>query len=207
MTDRADKKKAVAIKVPAKDPKHKDGAGDDGDGSSKPAVNGAGKASGGDKGSGKKRGKGGKDVVEPEELSEEDKALKEGLELAVTRVEDTEPGIGELVVRARRYPLCIFHTYDRLSPRTNVYFTIHLPNVGQISMWFIQRLEHCKTCALVVQCSGISATSMVISGFVLSYVWYVFFYVSCSSHAAKCDRNGQTGTAPLNYRRTRPITG
>ncbi|CAN0372878.1 unnamed protein product, partial [Ectocarpus sp. 13 AM-2016] len=34
-----------------------------------------------------------KGVLEPEELSEEDKALKDGLELAVTRVGDKEPGI------------------------------------------------------------------------------------------------------------------
>ncbi|CAM9927372.1 unnamed protein product, partial [Hapterophycus canaliculatus] len=62
-----DKKKAVSIMVPSKDPKEKkDGDGGDG---------------GGDK-------EGGKDILEPEELSEEDKALKEGLELAVTRVDD-----------------------------------------------------------------------------------------------------------------------
>lgn len=100
MADPSGEKKAVTIKVPAKDPKHKDGAGGDdksggnGDGSSKTAANGVGDTSGGGKGGGKKGGKSGKDAVEPEELSEEDKALKEGLELAVARVEDSEPGIG-----------------------------------------------------------------------------------------------------------------
>lgn len=99
MADPSGEKKAVTIKVPAKDPKHKDGAGGDdksggnGDGSSKTAANGVGDTSGGGKGGGKKGGKSGKDAVEPEELSEEDKALKEGLELAVARVEDSEPGI------------------------------------------------------------------------------------------------------------------
>lgn len=93
MADPADKK-AVSITVPSKDPK-KDKEGDKkGDGSGT-TLDGAGlDAGGGDKG-GKKTKGGLKDVLEPEELSEEDKALKEGLELAVTRVDDAEPGIGE----------------------------------------------------------------------------------------------------------------
>lgn len=91
-----DDKKAVSITVPSKDPKKKDGDKDGGDGDKEvttlDGVGGGGAADGGPK----KKTKGGKDsILEPEELSDEDKALKEGLELAVTRVDDTEPGIGE----------------------------------------------------------------------------------------------------------------
>lgn len=91
-------KKAVSILVPSKDPKKKkDGDKGGKDNGEVPALGGVGvPGTGNSKGAGKggKKGKGGKDAVEPEELSEEDKALKEGLELAVTRVEDVEPGIG-----------------------------------------------------------------------------------------------------------------
>lgn len=94
-------KKPVAIPVPSKDPKKSEEAADGGGGAGGeedvPTMNGSSgeEAKPGAKQGGKKGGKGGKDVVEPEELSEEDKALKEGLELAVARVEDPEPGIGE----------------------------------------------------------------------------------------------------------------
>lgn len=104
MSDPAEKK-AVSIKVPSKDPERKDdtgkdgAGGGDGDGNKLPTMNGA-SGSGDSSQSGPKKGtkkalKGGKDAPEPEELSEEDKALKEGLELAVARVEDPEPGIGK----------------------------------------------------------------------------------------------------------------
>lgn len=89
--------------VPSKEPKEKkDGDGGGGGGDKEvPSLDGV-SAGGGDgsKGAPKKKGKtkGGKDILEPEELSEEDKALKEGLELAVTRVDDKEPGIGEHAV-------------------------------------------------------------------------------------------------------------
>lgn len=102
----ADKKKAVSILVPSKDPKEKkDGDGGGGGGDKEvPSLDGVGVGGAGDanKGAPKKKGKtkGGKDILEPEELSEEDKALKEGLELAVTRVDDKEPGIGESIVPA-----------------------------------------------------------------------------------------------------------
>lgn len=91
-------KKAVRIAVPSKDGKEAGkeegkeppGGGDQG------LPNGGGVTTprGGKKSNKNKDGK----LLpnEPEELSEEDKALKEGLELAVTRVGDTEPGIGEL---------------------------------------------------------------------------------------------------------------
>lgn len=96
-------KKAVSIVVPSKDPKErKDGDKGRKDNGDVPALDGVGvPSSGNSKGVGKggKKGKGGKDAVEPEELSEEDKALKEGLELAVTRVEDVEPGIGMFYLR------------------------------------------------------------------------------------------------------------
>lgn len=91
-------KKPVAIKVPSKDSeKKKDDGAEDGGDKGLPSMNGdSGKGEGVKSGAkGKKGSKGGKDVVEPEELSEEDKALKEGLELAITRVEDSEHGIGE----------------------------------------------------------------------------------------------------------------
>lgn len=97
MADPADKN-AVKIMVPSKDKKDdKDKKGGGGDkGGEVPTLDGVG-VEGGDGGAKKgkkKKTKGGKDIVEPEELSEEDKALKEGLELAVTRVDDPEPGIG-----------------------------------------------------------------------------------------------------------------
>ena len=96
-----DKKKAVSITVPSKDPKKddgdKNGAGGDGNKDKEvTTLDGVGSGAGGDADKKKKKkAKGGKDILEPEELSEEDKALKEGLELAVTRVDDSEPGIGE----------------------------------------------------------------------------------------------------------------
>lgn len=93
MTD----KKAVSITVPSKDPKKDKKDGDkDKDKKEVTTLDGVG-GGGGDADKKKKKGttKGGKDILEPEELSEEDKALKEGLELAVTRVDDSEPGIGE----------------------------------------------------------------------------------------------------------------
>lgn len=97
-----DKKKAVSITVPSKDPKKDDGKkdGGGGNGGDKEVTTldgvGDGVVGGGDGDKKKKKKtKGGKDILEPEELSEEDKALKEGLELAVTRVDDSEPGIGE----------------------------------------------------------------------------------------------------------------
>ncbi|CAB1108308.1 unnamed protein product [Ectocarpus sp. CCAP 1310/34] len=89
-------KKAVSIMVPSKDPKKKDG--DDKDGGDKKKEGGVTTTLDGVSGDGgkktKKTAKGGsKGVLEPEELSEEDKALKDGLELAVMRVGDKEPGI------------------------------------------------------------------------------------------------------------------
>eukprot|EP00903_Cladosiphon_okamuranus_P015551 g14356.t1 len=87
-----EKKKTVSIMVPSKDPEKddgKDGAGGNGD-KDRDVTTLDGFGGGADK---KKNTKGGKDILEPEELSEEDKALKEGLELAVTRVDDSEPGI------------------------------------------------------------------------------------------------------------------
>lgn len=95
MTD--EKKKAVSIMVPSKDPKKKDGDKDGGGGGGDKEVttlDGVGGAGGGDGDQKKKKTKGKDGILEPEELSDEDKALKEGLELAVTRVDDTEPGIG-----------------------------------------------------------------------------------------------------------------
>ncbi|CAN0042257.1 unnamed protein product, partial [Ectocarpus fasciculatus] len=91
-----EKKKAVSITVPSKDPKKKDGDDKDGGGDKKGGVATTLDGVGGD--DGKKKTKktakaGSKGILEPEELSEEDKALKEGLELAVTRVDDKEPGI------------------------------------------------------------------------------------------------------------------
>lgn len=96
MADRAEKS-TVTIKVPSKDPKQKGGADapDGDDGVDKDYLNFGGETSDRKEKTFKKGRKGGKDTAEPEELSEEDKALKEGLELAVTRVEDTELGIGE----------------------------------------------------------------------------------------------------------------
>lgn len=89
-------KKPVTIAVPSKDPpekkkdkdKDQDGGRDNG---GLPGATGSGSKSTKEKAKGK--GKVAKD--EPEELSEEDKALKEGLELAVMRADDPEPGIGE----------------------------------------------------------------------------------------------------------------
>ncbi|CAM9204623.1 unnamed protein product, partial [Choristocarpus tenellus] len=87
MPDSGDDKKAVSIKVPSKDPAGKDPAlGDD-------KGNASEKDSGAKGGPKKGVGKDGNPGVEEEELSEEDKALKEGLELAVARVEDPEHGI------------------------------------------------------------------------------------------------------------------
>jgi len=90
-----DDKKAVSIMVPSKDPKKKDGDKDGGGGDKEvttlDGVGGGGAADGDPK---TKKSKGKDSILEPEELSDEDKALKEGLELAVTRVDDTEPGIG-----------------------------------------------------------------------------------------------------------------
>lgn len=98
----SEKKKAVSIMVPSKEPKKgdgKDGAGGDGNKDKEViTLDGVGGAGGDADKKKKKKAKGGKDILEPEELSEEDKALKEGLELAVTRVDDSEPGIGEFVV-------------------------------------------------------------------------------------------------------------
>lgn len=94
-----DNKKAVSIMVPSKDSKKddKDKGGGGGDGSKEvTTLDGIDAGGGGGAKKKKKKTKGGKDILEPEELSEEDKALKEGLELAVTRVDDSEPGIGEL---------------------------------------------------------------------------------------------------------------
>ncbi|CAM9663790.1 unnamed protein product, partial [Ectocarpus sp. 6 AP-2014] len=91
-----DKKKAVSIMVPSKDPKKKDGDDkDDGDKKKEGGVTTTLDGVGGDGGKKKKKTAkaGTKGVLEPEELSEEDKALKDGLELAVTRVDDKEPGI------------------------------------------------------------------------------------------------------------------
>lgn len=94
MTDPSGKK-AVKIMVPSKDKDPKDKKGGDDGGKEVPTLDGVeGGEGGGGLKKGKKKTKGGKDIVEPEELSEEDKALKEGLELAVTRVDDPEPGIG-----------------------------------------------------------------------------------------------------------------
>lgn len=87
------KKKAVSIMVPSKDPKKKDGDDKKKEGGVTTTLDGVG-GDGGKKT--KKTAKAGtKGVLEPEELSEEDKALKDGLELAVTRVDDKQPGIGE----------------------------------------------------------------------------------------------------------------
>lgn len=89
-----EKKKAVSITVPSKDPKKKDGDDEKKKGGVATTLDGVGGGDG--KKTTKKTAKGGsKGVLEPEELSEEDTALKEGLELAVTRVNDKEPGIGE----------------------------------------------------------------------------------------------------------------
>lgn len=96
-----DEKKAVSIMVPSKDPKKddKDKDGDKDKDKEVTTLDGVGGAAGdADKTKKKKKTKGGKDILEPEELSEEDKALKEGLELAVTRVDDSEPGIGEVLL-------------------------------------------------------------------------------------------------------------
>ncbi|CAM9429485.1 unnamed protein product [Ectocarpus sp. 12 AP-2014] len=87
-------KKAVSITVPSKDPKKKDGDDKDGGDKKKGGVTTTLDGIGGDGGKKTKKTKAGtKGVLEPEELSEEDKALKDGLELAVTRVGDKEPGI------------------------------------------------------------------------------------------------------------------
>ncbi len=102
-----DDKKAVSIMVPSKDPKKKDGDKDGGDGDKEVTTLDGGGGGGAADGEPKKKTKGGKDsILEPEELSDEDKALKEGLELAVTRVDDTEPGIGESCRRAWRCCCC-----------------------------------------------------------------------------------------------------
>lgn len=93
MSDPVDKK-SVKIAVPSKDPpekkkdKDQDGGRENG---GLPGTTGSGSKSAKEKVKGK--GKVAKD--EPEELSEEDKSLKEGLELAVMRADDPEPGIGE----------------------------------------------------------------------------------------------------------------
>ena len=115
MADPADKK-AVKIMVPSKDKDTKDkkGGGDDG-GGEVPTLDGVGfdGGDGGAKKGKKKKTKGGKDIMEPEELSEEDKALKEGLELAVTRVDDPEPGIGGFQMSDMpRSPFEMFYLVD-----------------------------------------------------------------------------------------------
>ena len=56
-------------------------------------VNSTDKKSGDSTGSGKKSNNNGKDGKEKEELSEEDIALKEGLELAVSRLKESDPEI------------------------------------------------------------------------------------------------------------------
>eukprot|EP00611_Tribonema_gayanum_P029823 TRINITY_DN8105_c0_g1_i1.p1 TRINITY_DN8105_c0_g1~~TRINITY_DN8105_c0_g1_i1.p1 ORF type:complete len:485 (+),score=197.98 TRINITY_DN8105_c0_g1_i1:248-1702(+) len=84
-------KQAVSIKVPAKDPKKPDDGG-------KPLDKKEEQPQDEKATKGKEKGKKEKKTGEPEELSEEDRLLKEGLELAVTRSSDTDPEIQKAAI-------------------------------------------------------------------------------------------------------------
>jgi hypothetical protein len=89
--DQDREEKAVKIAVPSKDPKPQEGGTSEEQGKDLKQDK--------RKKGGKKEGNG----EEEEELNEEDKALKEGLELAVTRSSDVEAGIQK--VRKSMKPL------------------------------------------------------------------------------------------------------